>query len=786
MKAVKDWISCQLASQSLLSVRPSSGNNFLDEEPLDDDSGGHGSAVASTSEPASTNTSPVTSDSQVFETPSSTQMVAANNSDLSYHIANDEKGDPLAKVEALLIKFLRIVCRLGHSSENLVVAQVLYRLQLASLIRAGESDVKRAGLKTDKARSLAVAQEASGLPDFDFSLKILVLGKTGVGKSATINSIFDQTKAVTDAFKPATDRIHEVVGTISGIKVTVIDTPGLLPSCSNQRRNRKIMLSVKRFIKRSPPDIVLYFERLDVINMGYSDFPLLKLITDLLGSAIWFNTILVMTHCSSALPEGPDGYPVSFDAFATRCTKLVQHYIQQAVSDTRLENPVLFVENHPSCKTNIKGEKILPNGQAWKSQLLLLCVSTKVLGDANVLLKFKDSFQMNSQRSTRLPSLPHLLSSLLRTHSLSSTNGSDNDIDGILDEDDDEDYNQLPPIRILTKAQFEGLSKSQKNDYLDELDYRETLYLKKQWKAELKRRRSNTLSKEETSIDDSAPEAVQLPDLAIPQSFDSDYPVYRYRCLVGNDGWLVRPVLDSQGWDHDVGFDGINLETSLDMKQNFHGSMVGQMSKDKQGFNIQMECAAAYVDQERASAYTGIEFQTAGKDLVCTIRGDTKLRNLKHNMTGCGFSLISFGSRYFIGTKVEDSVTIGKRLKLVANAGTMRGLGQAASGGSIEATLRGKDYPVRDDKIGVAMTVLSFDKETVLGGNIQSDFRPQRGMKMSVNMNLNSRRMGQLSVKTSSSEHFEIMLIALIPIVRALFRRKAVDDDLPSNEEEKQ
>ncbi|RWR91023.1 translocase of chloroplast 90, chloroplastic isoform X1 [Cinnamomum micranthum f. kanehirae] len=786
MEAIKDWISCQLASKSLLSTRPLT-RNFFREEPLVDEPGDQGSSTvrATISESAPADASTSISDSQIIENASLSQPVAAEDSQLSHHIMDDKKRDPLAKVEALQINFLRLVRRLGQSSENLVIAQVLYRLQLAILIRAGESGIRRSGLQTDRARSLAAAQESAGQPDLDFSFKILVLGKTGVGKSATINSIFDQIKAATDAFQPATDRIQEVVGTVSGIKVTVIDTPGLLPSCCNQRRNRKILLSVKRHIKRSPPDIVLYFERLDVINMGYNDFPLLKLITDVLGFEIWFNTILVMTHCSSALPEGADGYPVSYDAFVTRCTKLVQHYIQQAVSDTRLENPVLLVENHPLCKTNTKGEKVLPNGQVWRSQFLLLCASSKVLGDANTLLKFKDSFQMSRHTNNRLPSLPHLLSSLLHSRSLFNVNGPENDMDEVFDEDDEEDYNQLPPIRILSKAQFEELSESQKNDYLDELDYRETLYLKKLWKAEQKRRRDKILAEKDSlenddSHEDAAPEAVLLPDMAVPLCFDSDYPVYRYRCLLGNDRWIVRPVLDSQGWDHDVGFDGINLETSLDINDKLHGSMVGQMSKDKQDFTVQTECAAAYVDQEGPTAYAGIEIQTAGRDLICTVRGDTKLRNMKHNVTGCGFTLSSFGNRYFVGAKVEDSITIGKRLKLIVNTGRMGGLGQVAYGGSVEATLRGKDYPVRDDKTGIVMTFLSYEKETVLGGTIQSDFRPRRSMKMSVSANLNSRRMGQLSLRTSTSEHFEIALIALFPIVRSLFRKRAIDDGLHS------
>lgn len=74
------------------------------------------------------------------------------------------------------------------------------------------------------------------------------------------------------------------------------------------------------------------------------------------------------------------------------------------------------------------------------------------------------------------------------------------------------------------------------------------------------------------------------------------------------------------------------------------------------------------------------------------------------------------------------------------------------------------------------MTVLSLDKETVFGGNLESNFRLRRGTKMSVNGNINSQRMGQLCIKTSSLERMEIALVAAVSIFRTLLQRKPSDD----------
>lgn len=771
MKSFEEWLSCYSVSKSLLSARPFS---FFYDESSEGEFWHHGTIGNITDAVISSQSTQ--SENQVNITSAHAQLLVTEASAQAQYNSEQGNEDPLTQVEAFQIHFLRLVRRIGQSPANPVVPQVLYRLELARLIRAGESNIKKTGLNIDKARAVALALEESGKDDIDFSLRILVLGKTGVGKSATINSLFDQARVTTNAFQPSTESIQNVVGTIKGIKVTFIDTPGLLHWNNNQHRNRKILIKVRKFIKKSPPDVILYFERLDFYNRGYYDFPLLKLITNVFGSSIWFNTILVMTHSSSPLPEGMDGYPASYEEFVGQCTNLLQSHIHRAVSNNQLENPVLLVENHPMCMRNSKGEKVLPNGQAWLSQLLLLSIATKVLGDANSLLKFQDSFQSVKSDGIRQPSLPHLLSSLLQCRSSWATiGGNDYDVNDLSDSEEDE-YDQLPPIRILTKAQYQQLSRLQKKAYLDELDYRETLYLKKQWRAEVRRNKERMLpnngAHESSEYENSSSqEVVQLSDMAIPLSFDSDCSSHRYRCSPGTNEWLLRPVLDSQGWDHDVCFDGISLDFSKEIKRNLTASVAGQMRKDKEDFSVQSDAGINFVNG-KCFFLSAFDILTAGKDLIYTFHGDAKLKNLNCNSTGCGLSLTSFGKMHFIGVKLEDSFSLGRKFKLMSNAGSLVGNGQVAYGGSLEATIRGKDFPVRDEKVTVAANLLSFNKDMVLGGSLQTDFRLGRLAKMSFNGNMNSRSLGQLSFKTSTSEHFELGLIAAVSLIQALFHRR--------------
>ncbi|KAL2477094.1 translocase of chloroplast [Forsythia ovata] len=702
----------------------------------------------------------------------------------------EEYDETREKLQMIRVKFLRLAHRLGQTPHNVVVAQVLYRLGLAEQLR-GRSGGRVAAFSFDRASAMAEQLEAAGQEPLDFTCTIMVLGKTGVGKSATINSIFDEVKFGTDAFQLGTKKVQDIVGTVQGIKVRVIDTPGLLPSWSDQRQNEKILRSVKRFINKTTPDIVLYLDRLDMQSRDFGDMPLLRTITEIFGPSIWFNAIVVLTHAASAPPEGPNGTATSYDMFVTQRSHVVQQAIRQAAGDMRLMNPVSLVENHLACRTNRAGQRVLPNGQVWKPHLLLLSFASKILAEANTLLKLQDSSPGKPFVSrTRSPPLPFLLSSLLQSRPQvklpseqfgDEDDALDDDMDECSDSEDESEYDELPPFKPLTKAQLEKLTKAQRKAYYDELEYREKLFMKKQLKEEKKRRKMMKKMQEaakdlspdfgenaEEETNGSASVPVPMQDLALPASFDSDNPTHRYRYLDSSNPWLVRPVLEPNGWDHDIGYEGINVERLFVVKDKVPISFSGHVSKDKKDANLQMEIASSVKHGNGKATSVGFDMQSVGKDIAYTLRSETRFSNHRINKAIAGLSATLLGDVLTGGMKVEDKLIVGKRGQLVVSGGAIFGRGDVAYGGSLEATLRDKDHPLGRFLSTLGLSVMDWHGDLAIGCNSQTQIPIGRHTNLIGRVNINNRGSGQVSIRINSTEQLQIALISLIPLAKKL------------------
>ncbi|KAK6154196.1 hypothetical protein DH2020_013835 [Rehmannia glutinosa] len=669
---------------------------------------------------------------------------------------SEEEKKKLEKLQQIRVKFLRLVHRLGLSPEESVAAQVLYRLALLG----GRQGTQIFSL--DAAKRTALQLEEGESDDLDFSVNILVLGKPGVGKSATINSVFGEEKAPIDAFEIGTASVKEISGLVDGVKVRVVDTPGLKPSVVEQGINRSILSSVKKLTKKNPPDVVLYVDRLDAQSRDLNDLPMLKTVTSVLGSSIWRSAIVTLTHSASAPPDGPSGTPLSYEVFVSQRSHVVQQSIGHAVGDLRmmspsLMNPVSLVENHPSCRKNREGQKILPNGQSWRPQLLLLCYSMKILSEAGSISKPQDPFDHRKLFGfrARAPPLPYMLSSMLqsRTHpKLPSDQGGENadsdiDLDDLSDSDQEEEdeYDQLPPFKPLRKAQIAKLSREQRKAYFEEYDYRVKLLQKKQWREELRRMREFKKKGKDISTD---------------YGFAEDEA--DAGCSAG--GY-------THGWDHDCGYDGVNLEHSLPILNRFPAVYTVQITKDKKDFSISLDSSVSAKYGENISSMAGFDIQSMGKQLAYIVRGETKFKNLKKNRTTGGISLTFLGENVVPAVKIEDQVTLGKQYTLVGSAGAVRSQQDTAYGANFELQRRENEYPIGQVQSTLSMSVIKWRGDLALGFNGLAQFAVGRNSKVAVRAGINNKMSGQITVRTSSSEHLSLALAAVIPTALSIYHK---------------
>lgn len=194
-----------------------------------------------------------------------------------------------------------------------------------------------------------------------------------------------------------------------------------------------------------------------------------------------------------------------------------------------------------------------------------------------------------------------------------------------------------------------------------------------------------------------------------------------------------------------IGYDGLNVEKIFVVKNNIPVSLSGQLMKDKKECTLQMELETSMKPREWMVTSCGMDVQSVGKDIACTIHGETKVKSFKRNSMVAAVSASFLGDTSSVGLKMEDRLVVNRWLRMLINGGLVTGGGDF-SYGQFEATLGDKEYPVGRMLSTLALSMVDWQGEFALSGNFQSQCPLGRTTNLIGHADFGNRGTGKISI----------------------------------------
>ncbi|HET7462945.1 MAG TPA: GTPase [Longimicrobium sp.] len=128
----------------------------------------------------------------------------------------------------------------------------------------------------------------------------LSIGRTGVGKSSTINSLVGQPVATSGNYEATTAHLEFHEFEIHGIPFVFIDTPGLADS-DLEDSDGQYLVEILRAV--SHIDCLWFVTRLDETRISSDELRALQLLTQAFGARVWEKALIVFTFADNIHPE---------------------------------------------------------------------------------------------------------------------------------------------------------------------------------------------------------------------------------------------------------------------------------------------------------------------------------------------------------------------------------------------------------------------------------------------------------------------------------------------------
>ena len=186
----------------------------------------------------------------------------------------------------------------------------------------------------------------------DKEFTFLLVGRSGVGKSSTANSLMGKKIAPVGDFEPTTMTVERYKSEIGGVKCTIIDTPGLCDDLEEKGNDYEYLERIR--LNTSRIDLMWFVTELGERRVRVDEKRGIKLISEAFNPKIWEQAIIVFTCADKVSPE-------EYPEFLEKRTELIRKEISKY-------SGIAIANNIPSIAvSNIK--EFTPDGERWLGEL---------------------------------------------------------------------------------------------------------------------------------------------------------------------------------------------------------------------------------------------------------------------------------------------------------------------------------------------------------------------------------------------------------------------------------